>query len=438
MKYLFINVLAGSGSTGKIAADKCRELQKQGHQCVLAYGRGEANCEDIRTYKIGTKLDYCIHGVKTRLFDRHGFGSVRATKKFLKWVRVYDPDVIWLHNIHGYYINIEMLFDYLKSTDKKVYWTLHDCWAFTGHCIYFTAVKCNKWKTQCDQCPQKGRYPSSALFSNACNNFKRKKTAFTGVNNMTLVVPSYWLESIVKESFLKKYDIAVVHNKIDANIFKPTPSNFRVRYGMENKKIVLGVANAWEDRKGLNDFVKLSKMLDDQYVIVLVGLKRSQMRKLSKRVDSFERIENTKGLAAVFTAADAFVRSSMEKPLGMTTEEAQAWITKSNGLEVGGMTIPPDINKLYDCIIKLTGGNKKKGNSSGFRCIGKLSNARELAVVYSVADVFVNPTYEDNYPTVNLEAAACGTTVITYDIGGCRETIEYNADVGNAVSKKIY
>lgn len=255
---------------------------------------------------------------------------------------------------------------------------------------------------------------------------------------MTLVVPSYWLKSIVRESFLKKYDIEVVHNKIDANIFKPTPSNFRARYGMDNKKIVLGVANVWEDRKGLNDFVKLSKMLDDQYVIVLVGLKRSQMRKLSKRVDSFECIENTKGLSVVFTSVDAFVRSSMEKPLGMTTEEAQAWMTKSNGLEVGGMTIPPDINKLYDCIIKLTGGNKKKGNSSGFRCIGKLSNARELAAVYSVADVFVNPTYEDNYPTVNLEAAACGTTVITYDIGGCRETIEYNADVGNAVSKKIY
>lgn len=373
MKYLFINVLAGSGSTGKIAADKCRELQKQGHQCVLAYGRGEANCEDIRTYKIGTKVDYCIHGVKTRLFDRHGFGSVRATKKFLKWMNAYDPDVIWLHNIHGYYINIEMLFDYLKKADKKVYWTLHDCWAFTGHCIHFTAVKCDKWKTQCDQCPQKGRYPSSVLFSNAFNNFERKKTAFTGVENMTLVAPSHWLENIVKESFLREYEIKVVYNKIDTNIFKPTPSNFREEYGLENKKIVLGVANVWEDRKGLNDFVKLSQMLDDQYAIVLVGLNKKQMRELSKKVKGFERITDMEELAAIYTAADVFVNPSVEETFGMTTAEAQACETKtivynctasgelidyakSIGCGAGGVAIPADINKLYDCVIKFTGG----------------------------------------------------------------------------------
>lgn len=423
MKYLFINVLAGSGSTGRIAADKCRELQAQGHQCVLAYGRGKANCEDIGTYRIGTKIDYMIHGMKTRMFDKHGFGSVRATKKFLKWVQVYDPDVIWIHNIHGYYINIEMLFNYLKSTDKKVYWTLHDCWAFTGHCIYFTAAKCDKWKIQCDQCPQKGRYPSSFLFSNARNNFNRKKTAFTGMNKMTLVVPSHWLESIVKESFLKEYEIKVVHNKIDTNIFKPTPSNFRERYGLENKKIVLGVANVWEDRKGLNDFVKLSQMLDDQYVIVLVGLSRSQMRKLSKLVDGFESIEDTKGLAADCTAADIFVNPGVEETFEMVTAEVQARRTESNGLGIKGMTIPPDTNELCDCIFKLTGRYKKKESSSGFKCMGKLSDVHDLAAVYTVADVFVNPTYEDNYPTVNLEASACGTTVITYDTGGCRETI---------------
>lgn len=373
MKYLFINTVAGSGSTGKIVADECRKLQEQGHQCVLAYGRTKTNCEDIQTYRIGIKFDYWLHGLYTRLFDRHGFGSRNATKSFLKWAEKYNPDVIWLHNIHGYYINIELLFDYLKQTGKKVYWTLHDCWAMTGHCAYFTAVKCDRWKIHCHQCTQKGRYPSSILFSNACNNFERKKSTFTGVKGMTLVVPSYWMEDIVKESFLKEYKIEVVRNKINTDIFKPTPSDFREKYGLENKKIVLGVANVWEERKGLNDFIKLAEMLDERYVIVLIGLKRNQIRKLSKKIKGFERIADMEELAAVYTAADVFVNPSREETFGMTTAEAQACGTRSivydctacsetidyvNSKEFGveSVAIPADINRLYDCITKMLGG----------------------------------------------------------------------------------
>ena len=161
MKYLFINSVAGFGSTGRIAAEKCRELMEEGHSCVLAFGREKANCDDIQTVQIGKPLDYKIHAVRCRLLDDHGFGSKSATKRFLEWVRQYDPDVIWLHNIHGYYIHIGLLFEYLRSCGKKIIWTLHDCWAFTGHCAYFDFVGCNKWLTGCSDCPQKGSYPAS-------------------------------------------------------------------------------------------------------------------------------------------------------------------------------------------------------------------------------------------------------------------------------------
>lgn len=341
MKYLFINSVAGVGSTGRIAAQQCRDLQAQGHTCLLAYGREKANCDDIKTLAIGAPLDYRLHGVQTRVFDRHGFGSKRATRAFLQQVKAYAPDVIWLHNIHGYYINIELLFQYLKTCGKKIYWTLHDCWAFTGHCTHFDFIGCDRWKTDCFQCPQKGEYPKSFVFDNSKNNYQRKKAAFTGVPNLTLIVPSQWLGNLVKQSFLQEYPIEVRYNTIDTTIFKPTESNFREKYNLLDKKIVLGVASTWTPRKGLQDFFKLAQMLDDSYRIVLVGLNDAQMQNLPKNIIGIKR---------------------------------------TNSLQ-------------------------------------------ELAEIYTAADVFVNPTYEDNYPTVNLEAQACGTPVITYDTGGARETV---------------
>lgn len=353
MKYLFINSLVGSCSTGKIVAETCRELQGQGHQCVAVYGRWKANCDDIDTYKIGTSLDYRLHGLETRLFDRHGFGSKSATKKILKWVNEYNPDIIWLHNIHGYYINVEMLFEYLKKSDKKVYWTLHDCWSFTGHCAYFTYTKCDKWKTGCCHCKQKKRYPKSILIDNSRQNYERKRKSFCGVNDMTLITPSQWLADLVKKSYLKGYPIEVVRNEIDRKVFKPVESNFREKYGLKNKVILLGMASTWDERKGLQDYLKLSKMLPDKYIIALVGLNRRQMRNLPENVLGLPRTEN----------------------------------------------------------------------------------AKQLAEIYTASDLFVNLSYEENYPTVNLEAQACGTPVIAYDAGGTRETLDaagFNNKVVNA------
>lgn len=341
MKYLFINSVAGFGSTGRIAAEKCRELMKEGHECVLAFGRNQANCDDIPTIQIGSSLDYKLHGVRTRLLDDHGFGSRTATKAFLQKVRDYDPDVIWLHNIHGYYIHIGLLFDYLRTCGKQIYWTLHDCWSFTGHCAYFDFVGCDKWKTGCHACPQKGSYPASALRDNSRSNFSRKKALFTGIPNLTLITPSRWLAELAKQSYLGEYPVEVVYNTINTDIFKPTDSDFRKTHGLEEKTVLLGVASVWEERKGLKDFVALERLLDDSYRIVLVGVTQEQSKQL-----------------------------------------------------------PPSILAL-----------------------SRTNSAQELAQIYSAADVFVNPTYEENYPTVNLEARACGTRVVCYDAGGSAETL---------------
>jgi len=343
MKVLFINSVCGIRSTGRICTDLAQELEAQGHECKIAYGIEEVP-EKFQRYavRIGKDMDLKLHGLRTRMLDEHGLGSVRATKDFLKWAEAYDPDMLWLHNIHGYYINYELLFGWIKSRPQmKVQWTLHDCWAFTGHCTHFTFAKCEQWKTQCITCPEKKRYPSSLLISNCKTNYKRKSEAFCGVKDMTLITPSNWLADLVKQSFLKEYPVEVRHNTIDTTVFKPTPSNFRERHGLEDKKIILGVASVWDERKGLGDFFKLADMLDDNYRIVLVGLDKKQMLEL-------------------------------------------------------------------------------KPNMLGIR---RTNSTKELAEIYTAADVFFNPTYEDNYPTVNLEAEACGTRVITYATGGAPETI---------------
>ena len=341
MKVLFINSVCGIGSTGRICTDLAQQLEAEGNEVKIAYGRKGTVPEQFQKYavRIGTDFDCKMHAIQTRLFDTHGFGSKHATKEFLKWAEEYKPDLVWLHNLHGYYINVEMLFDWIKKhPEMQVKWTLHDCWAFTGHCSY-----CSKLR----------RYPACFAMSSVSKNFERKRKAFTGVKNMTLITPSKWLADLTRQSFLKEYPVEVHYNTIDTSIFKPTPSDFRERYGLQDKIIVLGVANVWEDRKGLFDFYKLAEMLDDRYAIVLVGLSEKQIKDLPKNIKGIQRT----------------------------------------------------------------------------------NSPQELAAIYTAADVFVNPTYEDNYPTVNLEAQACGTPVITYDTGGCRETIHTDsakvAEAGN-------
>ena len=345
MRVLFINEVCGFTSTGKITCELAEEYERQGHEVKVAYGRSSFVPEKYKRFavQIGTKFDVYSHAILTRLTDRHGFYSKRATRKFLRWANSYNPEFLWLHNLHGYFINIELLFDWIKSRpDMKIFWTLHDCWSFTGHCVHFTMAKCEKWQVHCEKCPQINTYPKS-FCDKSYENYEAKKRIFTGVKDMRIITPSQWLAELVKKSFLREYPVEVRHNKIDTNIFKPSPSDFREKYNLAGKFIILGVANVWDQRKGLDDFVKLSTMLEaEKFAVVLVGLKPEQIKALPENIIAIQRTHNQK----------------------------------------------------------------------------------ELAEIYTAANILFNPTYEDNYPTVNLEAEACGTPVITYDVGGCSETVK--------------
>lgn len=342
MKILMINSVCGIRSTGRICTDLAVALESQGHQVKIAYGR-ETVPEQYKRFsvRIGNEITVNIHGVLARLYDADGRGSVLATKRFISWVEKYDPDVIHLHNIHGYYINTDILFKYIIANNKRVIWTLHDMWSFTGHSGTCDINNCEKWKTGCYSCPAYRGYPASFI-DRSRENYNRKKKLFGAVSDMTIVTPSKWLASLVSESYLKEKRIEVIPNGIDLMQFYPLQNDFKKSHIIEDKILLMGCSTWWGTGKGLHDFYKLAEVLDDRYAIVLVGLGKSQLKDLPKRIIGIERT----------------------------------------------------------------------------------NSVRELAQIYSAADIFLNLTYRDNYPTVNLEALACGTPVITYRTGGSPECLD--------------
>lgn len=348
MRLLQINpVIRMNTSTGRIMQEIGDLAMASGWESYVAYSKGRDGLRrsTSQTVPVGGRLSVAWHGLETRLFDRHGLASTSATKDFVRKIQRIDPDIIHIHNIHGYFLNYKVLFDYLSKAGKPVIWTVHDCWLYTGHCYYYTSAGCDRWKSGCGHCPQKRQFPASLLFDRSAQNFKDKAEAFRSVPKdlLTIVPVSEWIRQEMSQSFLKDCRFKVIHNGIDTSIFTPSDSDAAVRekYGIGSRKIILGLASIWCREKGWDDFIALSKMLREDEVIVMVGVKPEQAKAL---------------------------------PAGI---------------------IP----------------------------VSRTENVRQLAELYSAAEVFVNPTYQDNYPTVNLESISCGTPVITYRTGGSVESI---------------
>lgn len=344
MRILQINS-CNFGSTGNIMLGIAQLAKSENYECVVCVPMRRDNCTKNVENQIfiGNRISRNTHLTLSKITGYNGCFSYLSTIRFIKKIDAYKPDIIHLHNLHNCYINLPMLFSYIKKHNIPVVWTLHDCWGFTGQCPHFTMVKCDKWKTGCYDCPQYRQYPASYV-DRTKTMWKLKKKWFTGVQNMTIATPSQWLADLVGQSFLKEYPVKVINNGIDLNVFKPIESNFREKFHISaEKKILLSIAFGWSKRKGLDVFVELAKRLDrEQYQIVLVGTD-----------DSID-------------------------------------------------------NQLPDSIIS----------------IHRTQNQKELAEIYTAADLFVNPTREENYPTVNMESIACGTPVLTFRTGGSAEILD--------------
>lgn len=342
------------GSTGTIMFGIARAVAQEGGETVCFAPVTVSNRWEQPRHpyeKIGCFQSRRVNVLLDRITGLHGCWAVFATWHLLRKLSKFQPDLLQLHSLHNGFVNLPMLFGYIKKHRIKTVWTLHDCWAFTGHCPHFDMVGCQKWKTGCMQCPQYRAYPKSK-WDHSRYQYSAKKKWFTGVENLTLVAPSQWLADLLKDSFLKEYPVHVIHNGIDLKLFRPTPGDFREKCGCTDKFLVLGVAFGWDERKGLDVFCDLAHRLDKRkYRIVLVGMDDRTERKLPEHI----------------------------------------------------ITIPRTQNRV------------------------------QLAELYAAADVFVNPTREDTYPTVNMEALACGTPIVTFETGGCPEISDSRC--GSVVAK---
>ena len=352
MKIVQINTICGVGSTGRIAADLYRLAEEKGEKSAFVYGRG-THPEDLKqVYKTGSTVDFGCHVLRNFFMDGSGFGSAEPTRKMLRWLEEWKPDLIHLHNIHGFYLQIELLFAFIRENRIPVVWTLHDCWPLTGHCAHFDYVGCDKWKEGCYQCVQhRTGYPYALFCDNSRANYIRKRDAFCQAEKMTIVTPSKWLGKIVEQSFLKSYPVKVIPNGIDLTRFSYKPDTpYAVDFVQQNhltgKKIILGVSNGWIQRKGFAYFEELAQRLEDSWRIILVGVNARQRKELCRHYR--------------------------------------------------GKIIP----------------------------VERTQNIEQLAALYSLADLFVNPTLEDTFPTTNLEALACSTPVITFRTGGSPEMLD--------------
>ncbi len=341
MRVFYINSVCEQGSTGRIFKELARRVIARGGEAEIAFGRG-ASPAGLPFYRIGNRFSFYMHVLGTRLTDRQGMFSRVATADLIRRMRSYGPDIVHLGNLHGYYLNVPMLADYLKESGVPVVWTLHDCWSFTGHCSHFTDVGCDRWKTGCCNCVKRGVYPASWIFDRSRRMYAKKRDWFSKLPDLTLVAPSRWLGDCVAESFLADVPLRVLENGVDLAVFRPTDSDFRERHGLTGKRIALGVATPWDERKGLYDCVRLAGLLSPDWTVVLVALTEKQRRALPGHM------------------------------LGLPRTDSVA----------------------------------------------------ELAEIYGAADVYVNPTYCDTFPTTNLEALACGTPVVTYRAGGSPEALD--------------
>lgn len=347
-KLLQINSTANWGSTGKIAEQIGELAMSHGWESYIAYGRS-SNKSKSHLIRIGSKVGQAWHLIISRLFDKHGLGSRYATKILIRKIEVIKPDIIHLHNIHGYYINYKLLFEYLNSIDTPIVWTLHDCWSFTGRCAYFDSVDCTRWMVGCGSCPAPKLYPKAKLFDWSAHNYNLKQRLFTAKKNMHLMSVSNWLSGLLAQSFLKDCNHITIHNGIDITRFAPTQSSQPLC--QEGKHLVLGVASKWDERKGFEDFFKLRERLDTEaYDITLIGLTDKQIAMLPKGIVGIRRTQSVQELAAYYTAASVFVNPTYSDNYPTTNLESMACGTPVITYQTGGS--PEAISEDSGMVVK--------------------------------------------------------------------------------------
>lgn len=346
-KLVQINVTC-NGSTGRIMNQIQQTAENEGWEAYSFFGRGKPANE--KCIKIDTKIEILCHVFISRLLNMQGHCSILATYRLIKKIKKINPNIVHLHNIHGYYINYKILLKFLAKSEIPVVWTLHDCWAFTGHCASYTSNKCNKWQENCQNCKNIKEYPKSYFEAKRSKKeFLLKEKLINDIDNITFTVPSSWLRNETKKSFLKNKNIQIIHNFIDTSIFKPTVDyTIKDKYSIpKNKKIILGVASVWTQEKGIDYFKQLSNIINmKKEIIVMVGLTKKQIKSMPSNIIGIKKIENIEDLVKLYSISNVFFNPSIQETFSMVTLEALACGVPCI---VMNSTATPELIKTKEC-----------------------------------------------------------------------------------------
>lgn len=324
-RLLQINSCYAYGSTGRIVASLDRLAAGRGWETAVAHGRfGTPAPAHVR--RIGGPASLRLHALATRAADRHGLHSRLATRRFLRGLQAAPPDLVHLHNLHGYYLNYPLLARWLRRANIPVVWTLHDCWPLTGHCAYFAYARCDRWQTACGRCPERRSYPASLLADRSARNHAAKKKAFRSIPDLTLAPVSEWMAGIARRSFLGAADIVTIQNGIDTETFRPLGDSaaLRAKYNLAGQRVLVAAATSWTRRKGLPDYIDLAATLPPGYTIALVGLDPGQRRGLPPNIAAVPRTSDAAELAGLYSLAEATLNLSYEESFGLTTVEGMS------------------------------------------------------------------------------------------------------------------
>lgn len=364
-----INSVINKGSTGRIAQQIGEHVENQGWRHFLVYGR-PSNPTNLDAYKISSYTDNLIHYGLSLALDAHGLGSQITTSKLCRWLSQINPSLVHLHNLHGYYLNYPILAKYLQEKRIPVVWTLHDCWAFTGHCSYYSDINCTKWHTECHTCPKKRSYPAS-ITDRSKSNFERKQKLFKAFDSLQLVTVSDWLKGEVQKSFLSKLPVVTIHNGVDTKVFHENYSTAELdeRYHLKGRFVAVAAATSWSPTKGFQDYLRMAEKLDENEKIVLIGLNDHQIANLPPGIIGITRTESSEELARWYRRANVVLNLSTQETFGMTTVEGFACgspsivynATASPELineKVGYVVEAGDVDAVYSKMQELRSENK--------------------------------------------------------------------------------
>ena len=337
MRVFQLNTFCGVKSTGRIACEIAKLVEADGGECRIGYGvPGISSDSEPYAVRIGSVIGRKLHAVLRKLFDAEGYGSWFATLQLIRQIKAFKPDLIHLHNLHGCYLHLPLLFRYFQKADIPIVWTLHDCWPFTGHCAYFDYSGCEKWMKHCHHCPQQKSYPVCIGIDGSFRNHRMKRKYFSLPGYITFAAPCEWITKHLKSSGLRHYPFKVIANGVNRKVFHPVKSDLRERFGLQNHKICLAVASEWDHRKGLSYLLELAEKMDDRYRFVVIGLSEEQIDTLPAHVIGIKNTTDTNELAAWYTTADCLVNPTLEDNMPMVNLESLACGTPVVVFETGG------------------------------------------------------------------------------------------------------